>query len=138
MIGTPLARPTFNNFLSFKAWCLIIMSSFALRRLTCVARRQLIRPQTFRPSVLSRLNSTATQPNGANASEAKPTTESPPLTLIENNNGGGPTDWSRSYHGLSVEPFAKEVADILQAPIDPLDVEIKPGAFHHLWSSFGL
>lgn len=39
----------------------------------------------------------------------------------------GGTDWSKSYHGLSVQPFPKEVADILLAPIDPLDVEIKPG-----------
>ena len=39
----------------------------------------------------------------------------------------GKTDWSRSYHGLSVEPFPKEVADVLQAPIDTMDIEIKPG-----------
>ena len=36
-------------------------------------------------------------------------------------------DWSRSYFGLSVEPFPKEVADILQASLDPADIEIKPG-----------
>ena len=37
------------------------------------------------------------------------------------------TDWSRSYHGLSVEPFPKEAAEILMAPIDELNIEIKPG-----------
>ena len=37
------------------------------------------------------------------------------------------TDWSRSYHGLSTQPFPKEAADILLAPIEPRDVEIKPG-----------
>jgi hypothetical protein len=40
---------------------------------------------------------------------------------------GSATDWSRSYHGLSTQPFAPEVADILLASIDPLDIEMKPG-----------
>lgn len=40
---------------------------------------------------------------------------------------GSPNDWSKSYHGLSAQPFAKEVAEVLQAPIDPLDIEQKPG-----------
>ena len=40
---------------------------------------------------------------------------------------GSSTDWSRSYHGLSTQPFPTEVADILLAPIDPLDIEMKPG-----------
>lgn len=40
---------------------------------------------------------------------------------------GDKVDWSRSFHGLSAEPFAKEVADILLAPLVPEDVEIKPG-----------
>jgi Mitochondrial genome maintenance MGM101 len=40
---------------------------------------------------------------------------------------GSTTDWSRSYHGLSTEPFPPEVAEILQAAIEPLDIEVKPG-----------
>lgn len=40
---------------------------------------------------------------------------------------GSTTDWSRSYHGLSTQPFPSEVADILLAPINPLDIEMKPG-----------
>lgn len=36
-------------------------------------------------------------------------------------------DWTRSFHGLSTQPFSKETAEILQAPIDPLDLEMKPG-----------
>lgn len=42
----------------------------------------------------------------------------------------GGTDWSRSYQGLGAQPFPKEAADILLAPIDPLDVEMKPGALY--------
>ena len=48
-----------------------------------------------------------------------PTFDAPPT--------GSTTDWSRSYHGLSTQPFPSEVADILLASIDPLDIEMKPG-----------
>ena len=40
---------------------------------------------------------------------------------------GLPTDWSRSYHGLSTQAFAKDIVEVLLAPLDPLDIEIKPG-----------
>lgn len=47
---------------------------------------------------------------------------------------GSKADWSRSFFGLSAEPFPKEVADVLQAPLEPLDVEIKPGDYNqHLF-----
>ncbi|KAK6347900.1 hypothetical protein TWF718_005720 [Orbilia javanica] len=42
------------------------------------------------------------------------------------------TDWSRSFSGLSQEPFAKEVADVLLQPLDPGDVEIKPDGIIYL------
>lgn len=45
--------------------------------------------------------------------------------------GGGQmasrTDWSRSFHGLSSEPFPKEAKEVLESPVNPEDVEIKPG-----------
>ena len=47
--------------------------------------------------------------------------------LLDTPPTGSATDWSRSYHGLSSQPFSLEVADVLQASIDPLDIEIKPG-----------
>ena len=37
-------------------------------------------------------------------------------------------DWSKSYFGLSTQPFPKEAAEVLMQPVDPADVEIKPGA----------
>lgn len=40
---------------------------------------------------------------------------------------GDITDWSRSYHGLSTQPFPPEVTNVLLAEIDPLDIEMKPG-----------
>lgn len=36
-------------------------------------------------------------------------------------------DWSRSFHGLSTQPFPREIADVLQEPISAEDVEITPG-----------
>ncbi|KIP03068.1 hypothetical protein PHLGIDRAFT_256237 [Phlebiopsis gigantea 11061_1 CR5-6] len=42
------------------------------------------------------------------------------------------TDWSKSYYGLSSQPFPKEIADILLAPLDPLDVEMKPDGLIYL------
>jgi hypothetical protein len=47
--------------------------------------------------------------------------------LLDTPPAGSTTDWSRSYHGLSSQPFPVEVSDILQAAIEPLDIEIKPG-----------
>jgi hypothetical protein len=58
----------------------------------------------------------------AEAVPSSPFPESATLSI-----DGSATDWSRSYHGLSVTPFEKQVADILLAPIDPADVEMKPG-----------
>lgn len=39
----------------------------------------------------------------------------------------GTTDWSKSYSGLSTQAFPKEIASVLMAPLNPIDVEIKPG-----------
>lgn len=41
-------------------------------------------------------------------------------------------DWTNSFHGLSVEPFAKDAADVLLAPLDPEDIEIKPDGIIYL------
>ncbi|KAA8650485.1 putative mitochondrial genome maintenance protein Mgm101 [Aspergillus tanneri] len=41
-------------------------------------------------------------------------------------------DWTRSFHGLSAAPFPKEAADILLAPTDPEEVEIKPDGILYL------
>jgi hypothetical protein len=36
-------------------------------------------------------------------------------------------DWKTSFAGLSDSPFDRETAKILLKPLDPIDVEIKPG-----------
>ncbi|KAH9999971.1 mitochondrial genome maintenance MGM101 [Russula vinacea] len=52
--------------------------------------------------------------------------------LLDAPPAGSATDWSRSYHGLSTQPFSLEVANVLQASIDPLDIEIKPDGMIYL------
>ncbi|KAI5949709.1 MGM101 [Candida margitis] len=41
-------------------------------------------------------------------------------------------DWSDSYHGLGSQPFSKEIADTLLAPIEDQDIEIKPDGLLYL------
>src|SRR5579859_2872869 len=40
-------------------------------------------------------------------------------------------DWSRSFHGLSEQPFSEEAAKVLMASLDVNDVEIKPGIYRY-------
>lgn len=67
-------------------------------------------------------------PNPSISATTPQPTPSPFLENLSLDNGSvSGTDWSKSYHGLSSQPFSKEAADILQAPLDPSDVEMKPG-----------
>ncbi|RYP80525.1 hypothetical protein DL769_002409 [Monosporascus sp. CRB-8-3] len=43
-----------------------------------------------------------------------------------------PIDWTQSYHGLGTSAFPPEVSAILQAPLDPDDVEVKPDGIIYL------
>lgn len=76
----------------------------------------------------------STSPQQASEAASKPRSlenlDDQPLTLQEDD----PTkvDWTRSFHGLSAEPFSKDAADILQAPLDPQDVEIKADGIVYL------
>ena len=52
-----------------------------------------------------------------------------PLILDE---GSKQVDWTRSFHGLSAQPFSKDAADVLLAPIPFDDVEVKPDGIIYL------
>jgi hypothetical protein len=52
-----------------------------------------------------------------------------PLILDE---GERQVDWTRSFHGLSAQPFSKESVDILLAPIAADDIEVKPDGIIYL------
>lgn len=105
-------------------------------------------PRTSSAFPLSRFFTTPAAPIPGPASNSKPASasgpssnakpekiqntglnDSPELFLNEGTGGENKVDWSKSFHGLSAEPFKKEAADVLLAPLDPEEVEVKPGAF---------
>ncbi|KAF8638542.1 hypothetical protein AX17_002085 [Amanita inopinata Kibby_2008] len=57
--------------------------------------------------------------------------ETPPMPELSTN-GEGQTDWSRSYYGLSTQAFSREIADILLAPLEQQNIEIKPDGLLYL------
>jgi len=67
-----------------------------------------------------------------NETVAQVKSEPTPLLLPDATGSDGTTDWSKSYSGLSIQPFSKEIATVLMAPLDPLDVEIKPDGLLYL------
>ena len=74
-----------------------------------------------------------------NTAESVPSSATPGLPpLLDAPPPGGTTDWSRSYHGLSTQPFPPEVTNVLQADIDSLDIEMKPGTSLVALSSLSL
>ena len=75
--------------------------------------------------LLSHRNTTAANNGNGNGNHAVPSNNG--HSWAEGSGDGSPTDWSRSFHGLSLQPFDKEISDILMTPVDPLDIEIKPG-----------
>jgi hypothetical protein len=80
------------------------------------------------------LEASAEKPSSVPAASTETFPESEPKNDVPLPQTEG-TDWSKSYHGLSSQAFSREIADILLAPIDPLDVEMKPGT--HIWSPSG-
>jgi hypothetical protein len=116
-------------------------TSFLKRTLIAQRFQSSFYTTTARPSY-SRQNaaSGAASQSASETSKAAPSNPSPPsessqpqldvpVDLKEENGAGNglSTDWSKSYHGLSTQAFPKEVADVLLAPIDPEDIECKPG-----------
>lgn len=91
-------------------------------------------PRTSTAFLLSRFVTTPAASASGPASNTKPEkiqdtglNDSPELVLDEGVGAEDKVDWSKSFHGLSVEPFKKEAADVLLAPLDPEEVEVKPG-----------
>jgi len=75
---------------------------------------------------ISRRSTGTTMTNG-NGNGNHTTTSKNGHSWAEGSGDGSPSDWSRSFHGLSSQPFDKEISEILLAPVDPVDVEVKPG-----------
>lgn len=91
-------------------------------------------PRTSAAYLLPRFVTNAAATSEGPAANSKPEKilstglkDSPELIVDEGLGPDKKIDWSKSFHGLSVEPFSKETADVLLAPLDPEDVEVKPG-----------
>lgn len=81
-------------------------------------------------STNGRSGSTSTSTPSPSSSAATPLPNAPPFVeSLSDTPNGEATDWSKSYHGLSSAPFPAEAAEILLAPLDPEDIEMKPGTF---------
>lgn len=98
-------------------------------------------PGVGNPSTVQQLPSTAGEvPPQAGSSQSQGSAPSIPTSFDSlpqtPNDDSSATDWSKSYHGLSVEPFPKEAAEVLLAPIDQLNIEIKPGKLSIFLVSF--
>ncbi|KAI2636669.1 mitochondrial genome maintenance MGM101 [Xylaria nigripes] len=53
-------------------------------------------------------------------------------TLSDNSANDGQINWTNSFHGLGTSSFAPETAALLQAPVNPGDVEVKPDGIIYL------
>lgn len=113
---------------------LATQSSFIRPQLSRSAFSQSIsrraQPAASSTASTSRPESTIPPPKPDTASNVKTELSDQPLDIQEDD----PThvDWTKSFYGLSAQPFAKEAADILLAPIDANDIEIKPDGILYL------
>ncbi|OTA62320.1 Mgm101p-domain-containing protein [Hypoxylon sp. EC38] len=58
-----------------------------------------------------------------------------PQSNLPGENGsdsGSPIDWTQSYHGLGTNAFTPETSAILQARLNPDDIEVKPDGIIYL------
>ena len=100
-----------------------ICLSSSKRTFSAVAIRQAqpaSTPSTSRP---------ATSPPPPNSTASTP---APNESLKLQEDDSTHVDWTKSFHGLSVQPFSKEAADVLLAPLAEADVEIKPDGILYL------
>lgn len=109
--------------------------------MTTLARRTLLQfsrhtgrqtPRLFRPNLTA-------QTRNITVSQRRPQTPTPQESIETEDFAGlndapvfieddtTQVDWSRSFHGLSTQPFSEEAAKILNAPLAVDDVEMKPG-----------
>ncbi|ORY61433.1 mitochondrial genome maintenance MGM101-domain-containing protein [Pseudomassariella vexata] len=94
------------------------------------------RPTTSSPSSTTKIaTSPPTQAGSATRTRLPAVSGQPvpdaPATEVDPSLGS-PVDWSSSFHGLGTSTFGPEVAAVLQAPLSPDDIEIKPDGIIYL------
>ncbi|RYP09939.1 hypothetical protein DL764_000981 [Monosporascus ibericus] len=86
------------------------------------------------PTTASKAAEPARTPIPAVSGTPLPDAPSPQGSELDATDGGSskPIDWTQSYHGLGTSAFPPEVSAILQAPLDPDDIEVKPDGIIYL------
>ncbi|KAL9624385.1 MAG: hypothetical protein Q9160_001347 [Pyrenula sp. 1 TL-2023] len=130
----------------FEPWSKPHLSS-PIRRLATTSYRPLATPSTTSPSSPSSSTSSSSPSTSPPLSKPPSTTQKPSTTSslasglsdtptpplsIDADPSASPVDWTRSFHGLSSQPFSSEAASVLLAPIPDSDVEIKPDGILYL------
>lgn len=108
----------------------------SIRLLSTSPSYRLATPANTHTNTSSTSPSSSSSPPGQTASNSKPTSlnsslSDTPLDLPADS-AASPVDWTRSFHGLSSQPFSKEAADVLLAPVVEGDVEVKPDGILYL------
>ncbi|KAI1090480.1 Mgm101p-domain-containing protein [Rostrohypoxylon terebratum] len=140
----------------FRAAARRLQSPANVQNLTQLPRRTLVSTSKARPfQATPRSTSTTTTAKATTTSAAKPPSESeattsptstsartpvpaasgvplPDVPATESDANGSPIDWTQSFHGLGTSSFGPETAQILQAPLDPEDIEVKPDGIIYL------
>ncbi|KAH9890140.1 mitochondrial genome maintenance MGM101 [Xylariomycetidae sp. FL2044] len=94
-------------------------------------------PPSSSPSTTTTSSTSARKPipavSGTPLPDAPRTTPPPTENGNSSGNGNGETiDWTNSFHGLGTSAFAPEVSAVLQARLDPDDIEVKPDGIIYL------
>ncbi|KAI9268052.1 mitochondrial genome maintenance MGM101-domain-containing protein, partial [Phascolomyces articulosus] len=55
-----------------------------------------------------------------------------PAMALEGEEQEDKYNWSKSFYGLSTQPFSQEISDILMQPLEAADIEIKPDGMLYL------
>ncbi|KAF3068358.1 hypothetical protein GL218_08404 [Daldinia childiae] len=87
--------------------------------------------------------SSTSPPAGTSTTSAAPSGTRTPVPAVsgvplpdasggEEPNTGDPIDWTQSYHGLGTSAFSPETATVLQARLNPEDIEVKPDGIIYL------
>ncbi|XDG05593.1 hypothetical protein ABKA04_005208 [Annulohypoxylon sp. FPYF3050] len=139
----------------FRAAARRLQSPANVKNLTQLPRRTLVSTSKARPYQATPRSSATTTTAKATTAAAKPATESeatpapdsnsartpvpavsgvplPDAPSSESDTNGSPIDWTQSYHGLGTSTFGPETAQILQARLDPDDIEVKPDGIIYL------
>ncbi|KAI1436540.1 mitochondrial genome maintenance MGM101 [Xylaria sp. CBS 124048] len=87
-------------------------------------------PATFRSASTTSAAETSTGDNSASAAPQDPLAEVAPKNI--SNGNGDQIDWTNSFHGIGSSVFSAEATAILQAPLRPDEIEVKPDGIIYL------